>query len=254
MPTPFYHLVMAQDMLCDERLHADVRDLLLTERPAFLFGNTAPDVQTVSGQEREETHFFSIQSPELFPAQQVMFGKYPELANGAMLPAQQASFIAGYSMHLLVDQTWIREVFHPVFGSRALWKDFPERLFLHNVLRAYLDQRDYARLPVDMEGLLLANRSGCWLPFVRSKHLHLWRDFLAEQCAPGALVRTVEVFAERMGRKPEEFEYLLRSEDSIQDHILSRMEPQALEKFRKSALVRSIATLNDYLSWDSERV
>lgn len=254
MPTPFYHLVLAQDILCDKRLHADIRDFLLTERSAFLFGNTAPDVQTVSGQAREETHFFSIDGPNLSSAQQVMFAKYPELANGAMLPARRSSFIAGYSIHLMLDQMWIREIFHPVFGSRASWKDFSERLFLHNVLRAYLDQRDYVRLSVDMEGLLLANRFVYWLPFVESKHLILWRDLLADQCSPGAVVRTVDVFAERMGRKPEEFENLLCSEDSIQNQIISRMEPGTLERFRKSAIVRSIATLNDYLSGDFERV
>ena len=254
MPTPFYHLVLAQDVLCDERLRVDVREFLLTERSAFLFGNTAPDVQTVSGQAREETHFFSIDGANLLPAQQVMFARYPELTDGARLPARRSSFIAGYSMHLMLDQMWIREVFHPVFGIRASWKDFSERLFLHNVLRAYLDQRDYVRLPVDMEDVLLANRSGYWLPFVESKHLILWRDLLAEQCAPGSIVRTIDVFAERMGRKPEEFEDLLCSEDSIQDQVISRMDPGALEKFRKSAIIRSIWILNDYLSWDFERV
>ncbi len=246
MPTPFYHLVLSQEMLCDESLNANARDLLLAERPAFLLGNTAPDVQTVSGQTREQTHFFSIPEADRSPAQQVMFGKYPELAHATALPAQQAAFIAGYCAHLLLDQAWIWEVFYPVFGRKARWSDLPERLFFHNVLRAHLDRRDYARLPIDIQDTLLATCPGRWLPFVQSEYLHCWRDFLAEQCAPGAAARTVEVFAARMGREPEEFEALLSSDGAMQAQILSRMQPRALHIFRQSALERSIALLNYY--------
>ncbi|HJO32560.1 MAG TPA: hypothetical protein QGI62_00315 [Anaerolineales bacterium] len=248
MPTPFYHLVLSQEMLRDESLNADARDLLLAERPAFLFGNTAPDVQTVSGQTREQTHFFSIPKADRSPAQHVMFGKYPELADAMALPTQQAAFIAGYCVHLLLDQAWIWEVFYPVFGRKARWSDLPERLFFHNVLRAHLDRHDYARLPIDIQDTLLATCPGRWLPFVQSENLCRWRDVLAEQCAPGAAARTVEVFAERMGRQPEEFEVLLNSEDDMQAQILSRMQPRALHMFRQSALDRSIALLNHYFS------
>ncbi len=248
MPTPFYHLVLSQEMLRDESLNADARDLLLAERPAFLFGNTAPDVQTVTGQTREQTHFFSIPKADRSPAQHVMFGKYPELADAMALPTQQAAFIAGYCVHLLLDQAWIWEVFYPVFGRKARWSDLPERLFFHNVLRAHLDRHDYARLPIDIQDTLLATCPGRWLPFVQSENLCRWRDVLAEQCAPGAAARTVEVFAERMGRQPEEFEVLLNSEDDMQAQILSRMQPRALHMFRQSALDRSIALLNHYFS------
>jgi len=255
MPTPFYHLVLAQDILHAETLNVDVRGLLLAERPAFLFGNTAPDVQALSGQPREQTHFFSIhRSDHSPPAQHVMFSKYPELAHARALPVQQAAFVAGYCAHLLLDQAWITEIFHPVFGSNARWSDLPERLFLHNVLRAHLDEHEYARLPVDIQDVLLATCPGFWLPFVQNEYMHRWRYFLADQCAPGAAPRTVEVFAERMGRQPEEFETLLRSDNAIQLQILSRMPARALETFRQRGLVSSIALLNDYLVRDTERV
>jgi hypothetical protein len=241
-------------MLDAESLNADARDLLLAERPTFLFGNTAPDVQTVSGQTREQTHFFSIPEADYRPAHQVIFIKYPELAHCTELPARQAAFIAGYCTHLLLDQTWIWEVFQPFFGLSASWSDLSERLFLHNVLRAHLDQRDYARLPINIQETLLRAQPDRWLPFVQSEDLNRWREFLAEQCAPGAAARTVEVFAERMGRQPEEFDSFLRSHDAIQTQILSRMPPRAMETFRQSALARSITLLNDYLVRDSERV
>ena len=48
MPTPFYHIVIAEEILEDSRLNATVRSLLFDCFPAFLFGNVAPDVQAVS--------------------------------------------------------------------------------------------------------------------------------------------------------------------------------------------------------------
>ena len=60
MPTPIQHLAIAEQLLRDSTLPGAIRDRLLEQRGAFLFGNTAPDVQTVSGQLRETTHFFDI--------------------------------------------------------------------------------------------------------------------------------------------------------------------------------------------------
>ena len=77
---------------------------------------------------------------------------------------------------------------------------------------------------------------------------------IRDRCGHGGTAVTVQVFAERMGRQPEEFEALLSSDDAIQSQILSRMRPYALETFRHGALVRSIAMINGYLSPDIEGV
>ena len=60
MPTPFYHIVLAEEILDDRRLRTKFRSLLSDELSAFIFGNVAPDVQAVSNYSREDTHFFSI--------------------------------------------------------------------------------------------------------------------------------------------------------------------------------------------------
>ena len=48
MPTPVQHLAIAEQLLRDSTLPGSIRDRLLEQRGAFLFGNTAPDVQTVA--------------------------------------------------------------------------------------------------------------------------------------------------------------------------------------------------------------
>ncbi|MFQ5410084.1 MAG: hypothetical protein ACE5FI_16875, partial [Anaerolineales bacterium] len=76
MPTPFYHLALAEALLADDKLPTDTRQLLAAQRPAFLFGHTAPDVQTVSGQLREATHFFSIPLHDPTPAHTARFAQH----------------------------------------------------------------------------------------------------------------------------------------------------------------------------------
>ena len=58
MPTPFQHLVYASTILESTLLPASIREGLRAHRNAFLFGNTAVDVQSITGQARAETHFY----------------------------------------------------------------------------------------------------------------------------------------------------------------------------------------------------
>jgi hypothetical protein len=119
-----------------------VRNFLFPNRGAFLFGNSAPDVQVVSGQPRELTHFFDlpIRAGDIPPWKRAL-SAFPALASPENLPPPQAAFLAGYLCHLQADWLWILQIFAPVFGPECRWTSFTHRLYLHNVLRAYLDRR-----------------------------------------------------------------------------------------------------------------
>ena len=148
MPTPFYHLSVAEELLgsahlsARARLSSRARALLLAEHGAFLFGNTAPDVQAVSRQARQDTHFFDLplRSMRRLPWEQLL-AVHPSLRQADGLPLAQAAFVAGYLCHLQADWQWVKDIFVPVFGLRSPWGTFPQRLYLHNVLRAYLDRQ-----------------------------------------------------------------------------------------------------------------
>ena len=255
MPTPFYHIVLAEEILDDSRLQKFVRNLLSDELSAFLFGNVAPDVQAVSSYTREDTHFFSIDNVKKNIAHEEMLAKHKELSDVRRLSSVRAAFVAGYLAHLLLDQAWIVEVFNPVFGKTVNWGEFRERLFLHNILRTFLDQRDYERLPGDInQKFALYIFSTQWLPFVENIYLYRWHNFLSEQLADGSSPRTIEVFAARMGRKSEDFEEILLRHDLLEEKIFSRVSRTSLEKFRKRALDNSVVMLNYYFSSDLGRV
>jgi hypothetical protein len=251
MPTPFTHLAAAAEMLAGPALAPELSAALRADLPAFLLGNIAPDVQTVSGQPREATHFFPVPLRGAPPAPQRLFRDHPSLGwRRALLPAQ-AAFLAGYLAHLVYDQLWIAEIFEPVFGEAQAWGSFRERLYLHNVLRAHWDALDLARLEPGAAATLRGAAPAGWLPFVDDHHLRAWRDLVADQIGPGT-ARTVEVFAARMRVDPAEFAALLESPEALQRQVLDRIAPGALDAYRERARERSLAAIAAFWQGDLE--
>jgi hypothetical protein len=247
VPTPFYHLSVAETLLIHPDLSRAVRSALAREQSAFLFGNTAPDVQVVSGQKRHATHFFTLPiRPESATPWKQLFSAHPALAHPAGLSGAQAAFLAGYLCHLQADWYWIQLIFFPIFGPECSWGSFPERLYLHNVLRSYLDMQVLPELRARIADRLKSVRPQNWLPFVEDRHLLEWRDFLALQLEPGAAARTVEVFAARQGISPEEFYSLLESEERMEKQVFSHLPRRLLKVFRQQLVELNLRSLESF--------
>lgn len=250
MPTPFNHLRIAHDLL--PRLPADLRAALTADWPAFLLGNIAPDVQTVSGQPREATHFFTVPLAESPPAAETLLRRYPVLAQPQRLPPAQAAFLAGYLAHLEFDVAWIREIFEPVFGPAQTWGHWKERIYLHNALRAHWDAADLPALPADTGAALAAARPSNWLPFVDDHHLAAWRDLVADQLHSEGRAATVEVFAERMGVAPAALRELVESPEQMAARVFSRVPAGRLAAYRTAALTLTSVRLTEYWAGNAE--
>ncbi|PWH14473.1 MAG: hypothetical protein DDG59_12820 [Anaerolineae bacterium] len=248
MPTPFYHLSLAQELVHSQALPTAAQTLLERNLGAFLLGNIAPDVQVVSGQPRQETHFFDLplQSNSMPPWQQ-MLKSYPELLPASGLPEDQRAFIAGYLCHLQADWRWVQQIFVPVFGLHSPWGTFEQRLMFHNVLRAYLDEQILPSLQPQWGHRLELVTPKRWLPFVHDSHLVQWRDLIAEQLKPGSKVATAEVFAARQGLQVEEFVRLVRSPSILQEMIFSRLPMTRLTAFRQQILTESLRLVQETL-------
>lgn len=249
VPTPFYHLSVAEDLLQRPDLSSGIRDFLNHYRPEFLFGNTAPDVQTISGQPRPATHFFDVPIPPgASSAWDALLAVHPQLVATVLTNQSQAAFMAGYLCHLQADWLWVLDIFVPIFGPWSTWQTLKQRLYLHNVLRAYLDRQILDGLQGQIDGKLEAARPFHWLPFVEDIYLLKWRNLLAQQLHPGAVAQTVEVFAVRQGIDPQAFYHLLESEDRLDQEIFSKLPREELDRYRQRLLDTNVCLLNQYLA------
>lgn len=245
MPTPFMHLALAEEFLRRDDLPPAIRRLLTQQRGPFLLGHTAPDVQAVSGQARDETHFYAIPRVSNRPAYEALFAAHPMLAHADALPPAQAVFIAGYIAHLLLDELWLTKIFQRYFLKD--WAPLRERLFLHNVLRTWMDRQDQQRLDSGVAVALREVEPEGWLPFVSDERLRAWRDWLVEQLEPGRSVQTAEVFAQRMGVAAAEVEAVLRSPQQMEERIFRHIPRSALQTFRNIGYARSVALISRYI-------
>jgi hypothetical protein len=248
VPTPFFHLSIAQDLLQHPTLSAPVRDFLLCQQCEFLLGNTAPDVQVISRQRRTDTHFFDLPiRPSDTQPWERLIALRPTLGQPEQLSPAQAAFIAGYLCHLRADWDWVLEIFIPVFGPNNTWGTFRQRLYYHNVLRAYMDKRLLPGLRGHMESCLGSVDPDGWVPFISSRHLRAWRDLLTPQFHPGAAEQTVEVFASRQGIPSAEYYALLDSETRMQAEIFTHIPQQQIQSYRQRLLVESARLVEKYL-------
>ena len=250
MPTPIQHLTVAERILASPALpeikcaQLDQNDAVLG---AFFFGHIAPDVQVVSRQPREATHFFTLPPISDVPAYSRMLATHPQLAQPCTLPVVHAAFVAGYISHLLLDECWVREIFYPFFGPNRTWGDGRERFLLHNVLRAWLDRRDLLCLRDGIGDLLRQVKPDGWLPFATNADLVRWRDLVADQFAPGADIRTVEIFANR-SRVPDAQFLALLQPAAMEERIFSRVSLSDLDRFYERAVVYIHGLIVSYLN------
>jgi hypothetical protein len=176
---------------------------------------------------------------------------HPSLAEAEALPACQAAFVSGYLSHVITDELWLDEVFERYFLQD--WGPLEERLFLHNVLRTWMDNRDQAKLNGNAVHELQEAEPHNWLPFVDDKHLRMWRDWLVEQLAPGQRMQTAEVFARRMGIPAGEVEAVARSPQQMEERVFRYFPRSALASFREAAYRRSITLVNSYYGRQIDR-
>ncbi|MGD2177357.1 MAG: zinc dependent phospholipase C family protein [Anaerolineae bacterium] len=251
MPTPFTHLTLAEEMLRRHDLSIATRRHLTQQRGPFLLGHTAPDVKTVSGQRREACHFYTVPRTSDRPACDALFDAYPSLAHGDALPKPQAAFVAGYVAHLVVDEVWLDDVFRHYFLQD--WAPLRERLFLHNVLRTWLDSRDQAKLNGKVVQALREVEPHEWLPFVDDGHLRAWRDWLVEQLSSAQRMQTAEVFARRMGIPAEEVQAVAQSPNQMEERVFRYFPRSALASFRETVYRRTITLVGSYMGRLADR-
>jgi hypothetical protein len=145
---------------------------------------------------------------------------YPQLADGAALPPEQALFVAAYSVHLMVDLIWFRDVLIPYFVNAKQWASaFEERRMVHQMVLTYLDKLAYDALPETAVTTLSSAVPNQWLPFVSDEALRQWQDLLVAQLEPTGELETINVYAGRLGMTPAAFAANLNSPAWMDEHV-----------------------------------
>jgi hypothetical protein len=248
MPTPFMHLHYAELIRAEVGGNGRLASTLAASWSAFYLGSVAPDCQELAGISREATHFYGLPPKPGNMAYPRMLAQYPQLAAGAALPPEQAMFVAAYSVHLLYDLIWFREIVMPYFVNAPQWTEaFEERRMVHQILLTYLDKLAYESLPETAVITLAAAQPNQWLPFVSDETLRQWQHLLVPQLEPTGELETVNIYADRLGITPAEFAANLESPEWMEAHVFRNVPVAQIQQRLETAVTDSIDLISHYL-------
>ncbi len=137
MPPLGLHMTIARQLAAD--LASSAID---ADRGAYYLGATTPDIRVLTKWDRERTHFFSLDDFGEQSGVHRLFESEPGLRNAAALDAPTTAFMAGYISHLVLDESYICQIYRPLFGATSdLAEDLMSNL-MDRVLQYELDRHD----------------------------------------------------------------------------------------------------------------
>lgn len=225
-----------------------LQQTLAADWPAFYLGSVAPDVNAISPLPREGTHFYDVPPAPEETAYGAMLEKHPQLTDFGRMSAGQAVFVAGYSAHLMLDLIWLREIVYPFFFKADHLGDRKQRQLTHFILLTYLDTIAFEALPETAVSTLATAQPNQWLPFVEDAVLTSWQEMLVNQLHPGAITKTIEIYAGRLKMTPTEFAANLHDQSWMQAQVFNKIPVDEVQHILQTAVPRSVELISSYLS------
>jgi hypothetical protein len=102
-------------------------------------------------------------------------------------------------------------------------------------------------LPENAADILAAAVPDYHIPFAEDSKLVVWRDMLVDQLQPGAMLRTIEIYAGRLSMSPETFAANLEDPDWMAAHVFGKVPVENVQAILTDAVGESIEIVRDYL-------
>ena len=226
----------------------------LDENPGcFLLGAVSPDVRAITKRDRAEYHYAPLNFSDIGEGVRGLFAAHPGLRGKPKSDETAAAFIAGYITHLVLDESWITDVFRPHFGGSRAPEDDAESKVMDRALQLELDRLaeqavhraipaiGAATIPVDVEVIPPAT-------------LEEYRAFVLELLGQGFSWERLRFMARRIAAGSDEHpahrvadEFLETMPKSL-DRLFDRVSRSELSDFRERAVDRLAEAIEEYLS------
>ena len=148
---------------------------------AFLLGSTTPDIRVITHWERERTHFFDLRSEEHQDSVRGFFEAHPQLRDAGTLTPETRAWASGFIAHLVMDQTYITDIYRPYFGHGSSLGGHQRANLLDRILQYELDrrERDDANAMAGIRAALYGSALNVECGFIDRPTLEQWRDVAA---------------------------------------------------------------------------
>lgn len=224
------------------------------EKGSLYLGSTAPDIRIILRCDRERTHFFKL---DVFDEQNGvagLFDAYPHLAQPEKLSPDTVSFVVGYITHLVMDETWIDEVYRPYFGIRSSLQGDLRANVMDRALQYELDLRGRADRRAMMEILEELEKTAAEVDvgFIDAQSLQRWRQVCMDVASQPPTWERFRYIASRHLQEagidsPEAYEQFLSTLPALLAETMSHVGPSQVQSFVNRSVDKGIKAVERYL-------
>ena len=219
----------------------------------FLLGAVSPDVRAITKRDRAEYHYAPLDFAEIGDGVRGLFAAHPELRGKPATDEIAAAYVAGYITHIVLDESWIAEVFRPHFdGSRAP-DDDAESKVMDRALQLELDRLAEQAVERAMPAL-----GGATMPLdigvIPPATLEEYRFFVLELLGQGFSWERLRFMARRIAAGSDPHPAIRVADEFLDaipgslDRLFDRVSRSELADFRERSIDRLAGALGEYLS------
>ena len=133
------------------------------------------------------------------------------------------------------------------FPGRHRWGPADLEVVIVEALAAALDRLSHTLDVIAAEKTLATATTQYNLPFIDPPLLARWHQLIVEQLVPNAPVRTIQIYAQRLGITADAFAAKLNDPQWLQSQLFDRVPLEAVEAIFDQALDESVRLINAYL-------
>ena len=221
---------------------------------SFVLGCTSPDIRIITKREREQTHFAPLTIKEIGAGMESMFFKYPALAETSTTNDPTKAFLCGYICHLVADEAWILEIYHPHLATSQdppnhilanIW-DRALQLEMDCAAHAELGQMGQIRTWLDQAD------SHIDVGFLDTNTLNEWRTWVSEFTTWEFTWERLKILTRRMYKDDPQAgtmvnHFLSRMPDSLED-IHDKISRNTIKNYQSTAIHESVRFMEQYLN------
>jgi len=250
MPPLGLHMTLARDIAGE--LASTAVD---AERGAYYLGATTPDIRVLTRWDRARTHFFDLNEFGHQSGAEGLFAQEPALCDAGAVGAATAAFVAGYLSHLVMDESWICQIYRPLFGERSALRDEVMSDVMDRVLQFELDRRereDFAKIG-EIQDALAASAVEVSVDFIARETLLDWRTISVEVLSrPPTWDRFRRIAGRHLSAAGIEGEENVRrfmgDIPSLLDRTIDCVGMERINEYLQSSRSKALRTMREYLS------
>ena len=213
----------------------------------FLLGSTSPDIRVITRRHREEYHFAALDFDNVGAGVDGMFGSHPDLLSVRDYEGATQAFVAGYMTHLVVDETWITDMYRTYFGNPDVFEDDVTGNVMDRALQLELDRQAWETFEATRSSLEAAS-GRVNVAFIPSDTLDEWRRWILGALDHGFSWDRLRFMARRIAAGDDD-----HPAHRVADHFIQSM-PQSLDRLCDSLPGKDLADLKERIVKELVRV